>query len=97
MVGRFPLALRPERVTILAYGALLSEPSSRMTFPALSNFRLVRVADMRRFFGMTHLFLTSAGLADPSTLRLAALCVEPAAGASFVAAAYEVDLDDDAA
>ena len=91
----FPAALIPERVTILAYGALLSESSSRLTFPALSNFRLVRVSGWRRLFGMSHLFLASQGVADPSrTLRLAALSVEPAEGSSFIAAAYEVELDD---
>ena len=90
-----PSALLPERVTILAYGALLSESSSRLTFPALSNFRLVRVSGWRRLFGMSHLFLTGQGVADPNrTLRLAALSVEPAEGSSFIAAAYEVNLDD---
>ena len=90
-----PAALSADRVTILAYGALLSEASSRLTFPALSNFRLVRVSGWRRLFGMSHLFLTSQGVADPScTRRLAALSVEPAEDCSFVAAAYEVALDD---
>jgi hypothetical protein len=35
------LALGP--LTILSYGALLSESSARLTFPALRNFRLARV------------------------------------------------------
>ena len=92
----WPTPLQPSQVTILAYGALLSEESSRLTFPELSNFRLVRVRNMRRLFGMSHLFLTREGIADPSsTLRIAALSVEPAPGASFVAAAYDVVLDDD--
>eukprot|EP00966_Prymnesium_polylepis_P050744 1175090-Prymnesium_polylepis.1 len=90
-----PAALAPATVTIIAYGGLLSESSSRLTFPDLTNFRLVRVRGMRRLFGMSHLFLTSQGVADPrTTLRIAALTVEPAAGASFVAAAYDVVLDD---
>lgn len=84
----------PARVTILAYGALLSEASSRLTFPTLSNFRLVRVPGMRRLFGMSHLLLTREGVADPATLRIAALSVEPAEGTSFIAAAYDVELDD---
>ena len=94
-MASFPSALLPARVTILAYGALLSEASSRTTFPDLTNFRLVRVRNMRRLFGMSHLFLTGQGVADPSTsLRIAALSVEPAEGASFIAAAYEVQLND---
>ncbi|EOD24670.1 hypothetical protein EMIHUDRAFT_206741 [Emiliania huxleyi CCMP1516] len=70
----YPAALRPDRVTVIAYGALLSEPSSRLTFPSLTNFRLVRVRNVRRL--------------------IAALCVEPAEGCSFVAAAFDVVLDD---
>jgi hypothetical protein len=92
----WPPPLQPSAVTILAYGGLLSEASSRLTFPELTNFRLVRVRNMRRLFGMSHLFLTQQGIADPSlTLRLAALSVEPAPGASFVAAAYDAILSDD--
>jgi len=79
---------------VIAYGALLSEPSSRLTFPSLTNFRLVRVRNVRRLFGMTHLFLTGAGVVDVATRRIAALCVEPAEGCSFVAAAFDVVLDD---
>ena len=95
MHGAFPDALAPSRVTIVAYGALLSEASSRVTFPSLSNFRLVRVRGMRRLFGMTHLFLTSEGIADMRTLRCAALSVERADDCSFIGAAYEVELDDE--
>ena len=65
----YPAALRPDRVTVIAYGALLSEPSSRLTFPSLTNFRLVRVRNVRRLFGMTHLFLTGAGVVDVATRR----------------------------
>lgn len=43
MAARCPPALSPASITVLAYGALLSERSARLTFPALSNFRLARV------------------------------------------------------
>ena len=36
------------KTTILGFGSLLSEQSSRLTFPDLENFRLVRVPDYRR-------------------------------------------------
>lgn len=32
---KFPQALQPSRVTLLGYGALLSESSTRLTFPHL--------------------------------------------------------------
>lgn len=94
--------------TILAYGALLSESSARLTFPQLANFRLVRIRGYRRVFGHPHLFLISQNvvdLADPS-LRLASLSAEkvvishytsPAEedAAGFVVAAFDVELDEE--
>ena len=94
----FPDALHPSEVTILGYGALLSETSSRLTFPALSNFRYVRVKGMRRVFAHPHLFLLREGITDPEqTLKLASLSVEPTNddNVSFIATAFEVSLDDE--
>jgi hypothetical protein len=92
----FPPALQPSQVTLLGYGALLSESSSRLTFPHLTNFRHVRVKGMRRVFGHPHLFVIREGLADPlQTLKLASLSAEPASSdISFVVAAFDVTLDD---
>jgi hypothetical protein len=92
----FPPALQPSQVTLLGYGALLSESSSRLTFPHLTNFRHVRVKGMRRVFGHPHLFLIREGLVDPlKTLKLASLSAEPASSdISFVVAAFDVTLDD---
>ncbi|KAJ8601981.1 hypothetical protein CTAYLR_002713 [Chrysophaeum taylorii] len=80
--------------TIVGYGALLSPESSRLTFPGLKNFRLVRIQGWRRVFAHPHLFLMSRGLLDVDTMRLASLSAEPCDGASFVAAAFDVMLDD---
>jgi len=93
---KFPPALAPHQTTLLGYGALLSESSSRLTFPHLTNFRHVRVHGVRRVFAHPHLFLIGEGLADPSsTLQLASLSAEPAPdGVGFVAAAFDVVLDD---
>jgi hypothetical protein len=52
-----PDALRPDRVTFLAYGSLLSEASARWTFPHLTHFRYARVYGLRRVFGHPHIFL----------------------------------------
>mmetsp|Transcript_8454 Transcript_8454/g.12236 ORF Transcript_8454/g.12236 Transcript_8454/m.12236 type:complete len:224 (+) Transcript_8454:116-787(+) len=93
---KFPLALQPNRVTMLGYGALLSESSSRLTFPHLTNFRHVRVQSMRRVFAHPHLFLLGENIVQyPTTLKIASLSAEPAPPhVSFVVAAFEVDLDD---
>ena len=96
MSSAFPAALQPSRVTLLGYGALLSESSSRLTFPNLTNYRHVRVLGLQRVFAHPHLFLVKQGLVDPSkTLYLASLSVEPAGPeSSLVVAAFDVTLDD---
>ena len=82
---------------MLGYGALLSERSSRLTFPDLQNFRHVRVRGYRRVFAHPHLFLVQQGLVDPAATRqLASLSAEPApSNVSFLAAAFDVDLNDE--
>lgn len=81
-------------LTVLAYGGLQSEVSSRLTFPTLSNYRLVRVHGFRRVFAHPHFFLCDTGLVEPGVgKRAASLSVEPADGASFVAASFDVDMD----
>jgi hypothetical protein len=42
--------LHGQDVTLVGFGSLLSETSSRTTFPTLSNFRLGRVQGFRRVF-----------------------------------------------
>mmetsp|Transcript_38237 Transcript_38237/g.79909 ORF Transcript_38237/g.79909 Transcript_38237/m.79909 type:complete len:227 (-) Transcript_38237:1879-2559(-) len=93
---KIPSALQPSRVTLVGYGALLSEPSSRLTFPHLTNFRHVRIKGMRRVFAHPHIFLLGEGIADfPNTLKIASLSVEPAPpDVGLVVAAFEVALDD---
>eukprot|EP00965_Chrysotila_dentata_P226055 6195168-Pleurochrysis_carterae.AAC.3 len=93
--GVWPIALRPSSVTILAYGALISEQSARLTFPRLRNFRLARVDGLRRVFAHPHIFLLKEGVVKVNDLRIASLSVEPSKDAFFVAAAFDVDLDDE--
>lgn len=89
-----PKALWPDQITVLAYGALLSEESSQLTFPDLINFRHVRVRGLRRVFAHPHLFLLEQGLVDG--LRMASLSAEPApSDSSFVVAAFDVTLNDE--
>ena len=90
-----PHALKATRVTLLGYGALLSESSSRLTFPDLINFRHVRVKNLRRVFAHPHIFLLKEGLVDPkSSLHLASLSAEQSENSSFVVAAFDVVLND---
>ncbi len=80
--------------TILAYGGLQSEASSRLTFPTLTNYRLVTVHGFRRLFAHPHFFLCASGYIDPNVTKEAgSLSVEPAEGSSFVAAAFDVHMD----
>ena len=87
-----------QAVTLLGYGALLSESSSRLTFPDLSNFRHVHVKHHKRVFAHPHLFLIKEGLVDPmASLHLATLSAEPSDddSSSFVVAAFDVVLTDE--
>lgn len=92
-----PQALKASQVTLLGYGALLSESSSRLTFPDLTNFRHVRVKGLKRVFAHPHIYLVKEGLLDPSkSLHLASLSAEKSQTeeSSFVVAAFDVTLDD---
>lgn len=91
-----PACLSKSTVTICGFGALVSEYSSRLTFPDLTNFRLVRIQNYQRVFAVPHLFLIRAGAIDPTaSMRIAALAAEPCDRASLVACAFDVTLTDD--
>ena len=70
-------------VTILGFGSLLSERSSRTTFPELINFRLGRVPGHRRVFGHPASIFFQRGIACMDTLEISSLCAERD-GESFV-------------
>jgi len=64
-------------VTILGLGSLLSEKSSRTTFPDLTNFRLGRVSNRyRRVFGHPASIFFQRGLADMKTKEFSSLTAE---------------------
>ena len=86
--------MRATVTTILSYGGLQSETSSRLTFPSLSNYRLVTVHGFRRVFAHPHFFLCGVGICNPQiNSQAASLSVEPCKDASFVAAAFDVEMD----
>ena len=80
-----------DMLTILGFGSLLSERSSRMTFPDLSNFRLARVPNYRRVFGHPTSIFFQRGIANAETKEMSSLSAEPVEGYSgFICAVFEV-------
>lgn len=77
-------------VTICGLGSLLSETSSRTTFPDLVNFRLARIRGYRRVFSHPANIFFERNIADMSTLAIASLSAEPCEGASFVCTVFDV-------
>eukprot|EP00908_Phaeocystis_cordata_P016818 Transcript_28135.p1 GENE.Transcript_28135~~Transcript_28135.p1 ORF type:complete len:237 (-),score=59.63 Transcript_28135:835-1515(-) len=78
-------------VTIVGLGSLLSERSSRTTFPNLANFRLARIDGYRRVFAHPAAIFVERGIADLPSLQIASLSAEPCEGASFVCTVFEVE------
>ena len=81
----------PAPVTIVGLGSLLSERSSRTTFPNLENFRLGRVHGYRRVFAHSAAIFVERGIADLESLQFCSLSAEPCEGASFVCTVFEVE------
>ncbi|KAG7346390.1 hypothetical protein IV203_005458 [Nitzschia inconspicua] len=82
-------------ITILGLGSLLSERSSRMTFPELQNFRLGRVPNYRRVFGHPASIFFQRGIANLETKEISSLSAEPCPGhAGFVCSVFEVPNSD---
>ena len=86
---------KAETITILGFGSLLSERSSRMTFPDLANFRLARVPNYRRVFGHPTSIFFQRGIADLETKQMSSLSAEFSENnKGFVASVFEIPNDD---
>ena len=83
-----------DSITILGLGSLLSERSSRLTFPNLVNFRLGRVPNHRRVFMHPAAIFFERGIANMDTLEISSLSCEECDGASFVCSVFEVPRDE---
>lgn len=81
-------------VTILGFGSLLSERSSRTTFPDLQNFRLGRVPNYRRVFGHPASIFFERGIASLETMEMSSLSAEYNEGSSFICSVFEVPNSD---
>ena len=79
------------KITILGLGSLLSERSSRTTFPDLENFRLARVPNYRRVFGHPASIFFQRGIANLETKEISSLSAEPCEGhPGFICSVFEV-------
>ena len=84
-----------DMITILGFGSLLSETSSRTTFPDLQNFRLGRVPNYRRVFGHPASIFMQRGIGNLETKELSSLSAEYAEGhPGFICSIFEVPNDD---
>ena len=83
-----------DTITILGFGSLLSEKSSRMTFPELQNFRLGRLPNYRRVFGHPADVFFQRGIANFETKEMSSLSVEPCPGHECVVSVFEVPSKD---
>lgn len=84
-----------EFITVLGFGSLLSETSSRLTFPDLKNFRLGRVANYRRVFAHPASIFFQRGIANLDTLEMSSLSVEKDHGnPGFIVSAFDVPKKD---
>ena len=79
-----------ETVTILGIGSLLSEKSSRLSFPNLQSFRLGRVHNYRRVFGHCAAIFVERGIGNLETLELSSISAEPCQGTEFVCSVFEI-------
>lgn len=85
--------LDDEYVTVLGFGSLMSEKSSRTTFPDLINFRLGRVPNYRRTFAHPSTIFFKHNIHCMDTLQIASLSAEYSPGDSFICAVFEVPSD----
>ena len=80
-------------MTVAGFGALLSERSSRMTFPALRNFRTGRLRGWRRVFAHRG-GAPFRHIERVETKEMASLSCEPHAGSELVVALMDVPLEE---
>ena len=73
---QFILDLNEDNVPIIGIGSLLSEKSSRLTFPNLMNFRLARMKGYRRIFCHPAAVFHKRGIQKAETKELSSLSAE---------------------
>jgi len=79
-----------DEITIIGFGSLISETSSRGTFPTLTNFREARIEGHRRLFIHPAFIFFERGIANLEEKKYSSLCTEPSDDHGFVATVFEV-------
>eukprot|EP00605_Chrysophyceae_sp_TOSAG23-4_P000182 GSChrysophyteH1.ASY1.ANO1.216.1 assembled CDS len=79
-----------DTVTIIGFGSLISETSSRGTFPTLSNFREARIEGHRRLYQHPAFIFFERGIANLEENTYSSLSTEPCEGCGFVATVFEI-------
>ncbi|KAL2651771.1 hypothetical protein R1flu_019899 [Riccia fluitans] len=77
-------------ISICGFGSLLSERSSRFTFPYLQNFRVGILHGFRRVFAHVAPVFLERGIANVETKEMSSLSVEPFPGESIVVTVFEI-------
>ena len=78
-------------LTVIGFGSLMSEESSRGTFPKLRNFRYARVEGWRRVMRHPASIFFERGIANLETKEMSSLSAEPYEGEGFVVCVFDVD------
>mmetsp|Transcript_15111 Transcript_15111/g.25579 ORF Transcript_15111/g.25579 Transcript_15111/m.25579 type:complete len:275 (+) Transcript_15111:509-1333(+) len=95
MIGQpAPAAVKDGYISVLGFGSLLSERSSRYTAPNLKDFRVVRVRGWRRVFAHCAPVFFERGIARLDTREMSSLSTEQCEGASFIATLFEIPIEE---
>ncbi|XP_072983262.1 uncharacterized protein [Typha latifolia] len=77
-------------ISICGFGSLLSEKSSRSTFPDLKNFRVGVLRGFRRVFAHVAPIFFDRGIANEETGEVSSLSVEPCEGGYLLVTVFEI-------
>ncbi|KAM7280014.1 hypothetical protein ACFE04_007148 [Oxalis oulophora] len=77
-------------ISICGFGSLLSERSSRSTFPDLINFRVAKLNGFRRVFAHVAPIFFDRAIAKPQTKEISSLSVEPYQGETLIVTVFEI-------
>ncbi|KAJ3676114.1 hypothetical protein LUZ60_003526 [Juncus effusus] len=77
-------------ISVCGFGSLLSERSSRSTFPDLKNFRVAQLCGFRRVFAHVAPIFFERGIANVETGEMSSLSVEPCEDELIIITVFEM-------
>ncbi|XP_011622831.1 uncharacterized protein LOC18432782 isoform X2 [Amborella trichopoda] len=83
--------------TVCGFGSLLSERSTRATFPEPRNFRMAALRDFRRVYAHVANVFYDRGVAKEDTKEISSLSVEPCPGEYIIITVFEIQKTEAAA